>query len=488
MHIETGKLILVTGATGYIAPRLVRKLVDAGCRLRAMARDPSIIKGRSWSSRVELVSGDVLDPSTLPAALSGVHTAYYLIHQMNLGRGYLTRELEAARAFASAAKQAGVNHIIYLGGLADPAGRIAPHLRSRIETGNMLRQYGPPVTEFRAGAIIGSGSISFEMIRFMMEMFPILPTPLWLRNKSQPIAAENVIDYLSAALDNPAIYGKVFEIGGPEVTSYADLMLRYARGRGLRRRILFLPYLPLWFMSRWVGWLTPVPRPIAYALIEGLSTDSVVTDDAARRLFPEVKLIAYDQAAKDALDHLHPDRIEPVWDAGRTGFASLKHEGFFIQHQVVTVPAPSDRIFSILAKIDGPSGGTYANWLWRLHAKLDEFIASELEGGMFKSWRSLRLRGSAAKGDHPLDFIRQKIKSPHRLLLHSKTETPAQVWLEWRLEPDGQGSRLVQTGYFVPRGLPGFLYWYLLYPFHKMLFRSLIRAIIRAASSERSAF
>src|SRR5215210_5594236 len=257
------KLILVTGATGYIASRLIPRLLDAGYRVRCLTRDPLRLKGRSWLRDVEVVQGDVMLPSTLHAALDGIHTAYYLIHSMTHGHGYTSLELDSARTFAIAAQTAGVEHIIYLGGLADPEQHIAPHMRSRIETGRVLREGRVPVTEFRAGVIAGSGSISFEMIRFMTELFPLVPGPLWMKNKSQPIAIQNVIDYLLAALTNPNGRGAVLEISGPDIMKYSELMLQYAQIRGLRRKTLLIPGIPLWLMAFGVGLMTPVPYPIA---------------------------------------------------------------------------------------------------------------------------------------------------------------------------------------------------------------------------------
>src|SRR5215211_48856 len=315
MHID--KLILVTGSTGYIASRLIPRLLEAGYRVRCLARNPLRLKGRSWSRDVEVVQGDVTVPSTLHAALEGVHTAYYLIHNMTHGHGYTSLELDSARAFAIAAEEAGVEDIIYLGGLADPEQHIAPHMRSRIETGRVLREGKVPVTEFRAGVIAGSGSISFEMIRFMTELFPIVPGPLWMKNKSQPIAIQNVIDYLMAALTNSNGRGQVFEIGGPDITTYGELMLRYARIRRIKRRMFLLPGIPVGFMAFGVGLMTPVPYPIAYALIGGLSADSVVKHPKALNVFPEVKLIDFDTATKDALEKTQPSHIERVWDDGR---------------------------------------------------------------------------------------------------------------------------------------------------------------------------
>ena len=393
-------LILVTGATGYIASRLIPRLLDSGYRVRALARNPLRLKGRAWYSKIDIVQADVTSPETLPGAFDGVHTAYYLIHNMSQGHGYTSLELESARAFASAAEQAGVEHIIYLGGLADPEQHLAPHMRSRIETGRVLREGGVPVTEFRAGVIAGSGSISFEMIRFMTELCPVVPGPLWMRNKSQPIAIQNVIDYLFAALTNPNGRGGVFEIGGPEVTTYGDLMLRYARARGLRRSMFLIPGIPLWFMAFGVGLMTPVPYPIAYALIGGLSSDSLVKHPEALQAFPEVELIDFASAAKDAFAKTHPDHIERVWDDGRPGAKSLKHEGCFILHLDIPLPVG-----------DG-----------------------------------------AGRRTEPVEVVRESRHPPFGTL-----------WLE-----RDQNSR---TLFFSPRGLPGFLYWYLLYPFHWLRLR-----------------
>lgn len=324
-------LILVTGATGYIASRLIPRLLERGYRVHALARRPEKLHTRKWSSQVEIFKGDVTEPATLPPALEGVHTAYYLIHNMSRGRGYTAVEIEGARIFAQAAEAAGIEHIIYLGGLADPEQRIAPHMRSRIETGKTLRQGKVPVTEFRAGVIAGEGSISFEMIRFMTELFPIVPGPVWLRNKSQPIAIQNVMDYLLAALINPNGRGGVFEIGGPQTFTYQELMQKYAEIRGHKRGFFLLPYIPIWFMAFGINLMTPVPYPIAYALVDGLSSDSVVLHDDARKTFPEVMLMDFESAVREALRRLHPHEVERVWDDGQD--ASLRHEGFFILHR-----------------------------------------------------------------------------------------------------------------------------------------------------------
>jgi len=400
------KIILVTGATGYIASRLIPRLLDSGYKVRALARNPLRLKGRVWFNKIDIIRADITCPSTLADALDDVHTAYYLIHNMSAGHGYTTLELDSARTFVSTAEEAGVEHIIYLGGLADPEQHIAPHMRSRIETGKVLREGKVPVTEFRAGVIAGSGSISFEMIRFMTELFPVVPGPPWMKNKSQPIAIQNVVDYLLAALTNPNGRGGIFEIGGPDIYTYSDLMIRYARTRGLKRRMLTFSGIPLWFMAFGVGLMTPVPYPIAHALIEGLSADSIVKHPEALKVFPEVELIGFDFATKDALEKTHPDHIERIWVDGDRKTKSIKHEGCFILHRS-----------SLLAS----------------NSKTNRATAESKPGGIRKSHGGLF-------GD---------------------------LWIESHMEH----NHISQTLFFSPRGLSGFLYWYLFYPFHWLRLR-----------------
>ena len=434
----TSPLILVTGSTGYIASRLIPRLLDAGYRVRCLARNPLRLKGRSWFQDIEVVQGDVTIPSTLHTALEDVHTAYYLIHNMTRGHGYTSLELDSARNFSKVAERANIQHIIYLGGLADPEQHIAPHMRSRIETGRVLREGNVPVTEFRAGVIAGSGSISFEMIRFMTELFPIVPGPLWMRNRSQPIAIQNVIDYLFAALTNPNGRGGVFEIGGPDIAKYGDLMLHYARIRGLKRSMFLLPGIPLWFMAFGVGLMTPVPYPIAYALIGGLSADSIVKHPQALEIFPEVKLIDFDSATKHALEKTHPSHIERVWDDGKLETKSIKHEGCFIDHREVTVNAEPEKVFDTVKNV-----ADHSNWLIEAN------------------------------------------QAQLRIVVCVKKQSVGNQWIEWRLVSHAKSvTCLSQTVFFSPRGLPGFLYWYLLYPFHLINFRGLIKSIARQSEKQ----
>jgi uncharacterized protein YbjT (DUF2867 family) len=432
------KLILVTGATGYIASRLIPRLLDSGYRVRCLARDPLRLQGRSWFNQVDIIQADVTTPDSLVRAFDGVDTAYYLIHNMSAGHGYTKIELDGARNFSSAAEAAGVQHIIYLGGLADPEQHIAPHMRSRIETGKVLREGKVPVTEFRAGVITGSGSISFEMIRFMTELCPIVPGPMWMKNKSQPIATQNVIDYLFAALTNPNGRGGVFEIGGPDITEYGDLMLRYARARGLKRSMFLLPRIPISLMAFGVGLMTPVPYSIAYALIGGLSADSFVKHPDALKVFPEVKLIDLNSATKDALAKTHPLHIERVWDDGEQETKSIKHEGCFIDHRELKIKASLEHTFKTLEHI-----AQEHNWQIEIH------------------------------------------EESSRILISDTNQCFGKHWLEWRAAPGSMTGKfadltyLSQTIFFSPNGLPGFLYWYLLMPFQKMQLSRRIKNLAR---------
>jgi uncharacterized protein YbjT (DUF2867 family) len=316
--------VLVTGATGFIANQLIPHLLAERHRVRAMARNPARLACKSWACATEVVGGDVLDPPTLRAALEGVNVAYYLIHSLCGGDGYASRDIEGARNFAQAAACAGVQHIIYVGGLADPAQRIGPYMRSRVETGAVLRSGPVPVTEFRASVIAGWGGASFEMIRRIVELFPLIPGPTWMRHRTQPIAAEDVVHYLIGALHNEAAHGKVFEVGGPDVMRYDELMLHYARLRGLRRRIVLVPGLPVWLMALGFRLLTPVPQSTAAALVGELRMDSIVTNNEALHYFPEVKLNSFASVVRATSGPLKPPFINRVRDLAQRALRDLE--------------------------------------------------------------------------------------------------------------------------------------------------------------------
>jgi uncharacterized protein YbjT (DUF2867 family) len=468
------KLILVTGATGYIGGRLIPRLLESGWQVRCLARVPERLRGRAWSDRVDVVAGDLVSGENLNVALEGVSTAYYLVHNMSSGSHYPQLDLIAARNFARVAEETGVGHIIYLGGLADPEADPSPHMRSRIQTGEALREGAVPVTEFRASVIIGPGSISFEMIRFLTEHFPLLVGPRWLRHLSQPIAARDVLAYLQAALDYPACYGNIYEIGGTDVMTYAETMMEYAHLRGLRRWLIEIPYLPVWLMALVVDRLTPVPASIAQPLIEGLYSDSRVLDLSARNDFPQIEPIGYRAALQEALSQLQPAQVEPVWRDKEHPRQTFKHEGFFVDHRQMRVMAPPERVFAVVRGLGGGRGWLAANGLWQLRGWFDRLI-----GGP-------GLRGR----HHPdelhvgevLDFYRVELLEPnHVLRLYSELKAPGDGWMEWRVEPAKSGSWLSQTAYFAPFGLWGCLYWYALAALHKLVFHGLIVKIARQA-------
>ncbi|HSG25721.1 MAG TPA: NmrA family NAD(P)-binding protein [Anaerolineales bacterium] len=406
-------LVLVTGATGYIAGLLIPRLLKAGYPVRCMVRNKQKLAHQPWIGEVEVVTGDVSKPATLTPALRNVETAYYLIHNMSRGHGYQQAELDGADHFAQAAAQAGTQHIIYLGGLADPKAEIAPHMRSRFETGEVLRKNKVPVTEFRAGVIVGAGSISFEMIRYLCEQFPVLVGPPWLKNRTQPISAENVMDYLIAALENTAGRGQVFEIGGPEIYTYGETMLLYAKVRQLRRQLLTVPALPTALMAFVVDKLTPVPSAIAHPLIGGLNSHSTVSDPKALEVFKEIELCGYQEAIRHTLSELHPTNLERIWDGQSQPNGLLKSEGFLISSQRTHIPTPAGDIPLRIAQ-----------WV-KDHYPAYEPEVEQLNG---------------------------------RLLFRESSGTAGMRWIEWEVQAQPANTAVLQqTSYFAPKGLAEFL-------------------------------
>ena len=472
--MTSNKLILVTGVTGYVGRCLVPRLLEKGVRVRVLVRNLAALAGKAWLPQVEVAHGDVFSPDSLDLAMRGVTSAYYLIHNMAFGRNYYTREIEAAHNFASAAAANGVEHIIYLGGLADPAKEIGLHMRSRIQTGNMLRQGSVPVTEFRASLIIGSGSISFEMIRYLTEQIPLLVGPAWIHNYTQPIAIHNVLDYLLAALDDPLCRGMIYEIGGKDILTYAETMSIYADQRGLRRRMVALPGFPVGLMARAVGKLTPVPASIAGPLLGGMRSDSVVQMDAARQAFPHIQPVDYATSVRLALERLNPTCLETGWENGASSYR-INREGFFVEASQIQVEAPPEDVFRILIEMGGRSGWPYLNGLWILRGILDRLV-----GG--PGIRGRRSGGVLGEGDI-LDFYRvEELETDRLVRLKAELKAPGLGWMEWHIRPrTGGGAVLTQIAYFAPKGVPGFLYWYLLLPFHRLVFAGLIRAVAHRA-------
>ncbi|HEY2423377.1 MAG TPA: NAD(P)H-binding protein, partial [Chthoniobacterales bacterium] len=347
--------VLVTGVTGYIGGRLVPRLLAKGTRLRCLARDASRLQGTAWRGDIELVVGDVLRPESLAEAMHEVVSAYYLVHSLGAGSDFPERDVMAARHFGATAKNAGVKRIIYLGGLGDPGTALSAHLRSRQETGDALRESGVPVTEFRAGVIVGSGSLSFEMIRCLTERLPVMVCPRWVYTRIQPIAVGTVLDYLVEALHVPASAGRTIEIGGADVVTYAEMLTVYAEVRGLRRWLIPVPVLTPKLSSYWVHFVTPIPAAIAKPLIAGLRNEILVRDNVARCLFPAIQPPDYRTAVRIALEQLRADKVETAW----TGALWTSHAdppvmltseaGMIIEQRQITIDASAETIFRAFA-------------------------------------------------------------------------------------------------------------------------------------------
>ncbi len=464
--------ILVTGATGYIGARLVPRLLEAGYRVRVLVRDPSRLDGRPWQDDVEVVTGDVLKPETLPDALEGVTAAYYLIHSMAGNDDFHDRDVVAARNFGQAAAAGGVGQIIYLSGLGDDSEELSEHLESRHATGKALRESGVPVTELRAAVIVGSGSLSFEMIRNLTERLPVMIVPKWADTRIQPIGIREVLAYLAAALETPAARGETVEIGGSDVLTYAEMMTVYAEERRLQRWLIRVPVLTPRLSSYWVHWVTPVPASVARPLIEGLRNEVVVKDDSAQRLFPDMEQASYRTSVRRALDRIREGDLESIWSdslsssQGDQKPATFRLEqGMFIERREQTIDAAPHEVYRAFTSLGGKQGWLAFDWAWKLRGLLDRLV-----GGV--GMRRGRRDAQEVRVGDAIDFWRVETVEEDRLLrLRAEMKVPGRAWLQFEVEPIGDGqSKLVQTAYFASRGLAGQLYWYALYPIHGFIF------------------
>ena len=476
-------VVLVTGATGYVGGRLVPRLLAHGRRVRVLVRDPQRLQGRDWLPHVEVVTVDLLRPEGLEAALAGVEVAYYLVHSMARGAGYGARDVAAARRFGRAAAAAGVSRLIYLGGLGDPRSDLSQHLRSRHETGAALRRDGVSVTEFRAAIVVGSGSISFEMIRYLTERVPIMICPRWVFTKVQPIGIDDLLRYLIATLDAPLSAGRIIEIGGADVLTYGDMMLGYARARGLHRRLQPVPVLTPKLSSYWVHLVTPIPSSMARPLIEGLRSETIVRDTVARDLFPGVRPVDYQTALRAALDGLRSGEVESAWCDGLCTSEPepapqliSTQEGMLIERRRAFVAADPKTVFAVCTSLGGAGGYRFADWTWKVRGAVDRAV-----GGVGLR-RGRRLPTTLRVGD-ALDFWRVEALEPDRLLrLRAEMKVPGAAWLQFEVLPTIGGTFLTQTAYFVPKGLAGLAYWYILYPAHTAVFSGMIAGLAAEAS------
>ncbi len=473
-------LILVTGATGYIGGRLVPRLIEAGHAVRCVVRDPARVGGRFPG--VEIVAGDVFDRASIERAMAGVDAAYYLIHSMSEAtRDFAASDREAAGIFAAAARTTGLRRIIYLGGLGDDADALSHHLHSRHEVGDVLRTSGAVVTEFRAAIIIGSGSASFEMMRYLTDRLPVMIAPKWVETRCQPIAVRDVLAYLCEELHREPRENAIFEIAGPDVLSYREMMLGYAGIRGLSRRLVVVPFFTPGLSAGWVHLVTPIPASIARPLIEGLFNEVVVRDDRALREF-SVKPLGFDEAVRRALDRYGAAGPETTWfdafDARSLPgeFAGLT-EGMLVDRRECASGASPRALFDTFASLGGTKGWLYADWLWELRGALDR-----LAGGC-GTRRGRRSQTDLRAGD-AIDFWRVEAYEPGKLLrLRAEMRLPGSAWLQFEALPRAGGSTLRQTAFFEPRGLFGYLYWYGVAPFHGFVFANMAKRIALEAET-----
>jgi uncharacterized protein YbjT (DUF2867 family)/tryptophan-rich sensory protein len=471
-------LILLTGATGYVGTRLLGALRQRNVKVRCLARRPEALESHEGAG-IEMAAGDVLDVDSLRSALRGVHTAYYLIHSMDAYGDFEDLDRRAAQNFAQAAAEAGVRRIVYLGGLADNAQELSPHLRSRHEVGEILRSGGAQVIEFRASVVIGPGSLSFEMIRALVERLPVMIAPRWVSVPAQPIAIDDLIEYLVAALDIDVQGHRTFEIGGADRVSYGDLMKQYARQRGLRRLIIPVPVLTPRLSSLWLGLVTPLYARVGRKLIDSIRHPSVVQDDAASKLFP-IRPLDHRRAIAAALasEDAQLARCGAAAAAGAARFVNNATRRpavarFFDARSALIDRAP-EQVYAVIERIGGQTGWYYGDWLWRLRGAMDRAIGGV---GMRRTCR----RAQPLKIGDTVDCWRVAAVEPaRRLRLAAEMKLPGRAWLEFEIEQQGTMSRLRQTAVFDPRGIWGRLYWYLIGPLHQVMFAGMLRGIVAA--------
>ena len=486
---------LVTGATGYVGGRLVPQLLERGYRVRVLARHPERLRDRPWFDQVEVMTGDAGDTAAVHAAMGGMNVAYYLLHSIQEGAGLEVTERRIAQGFADAARDSGLSRIVYLGGLAPdiPVDQMSPHMRSRVQVGQVLRSSGVPTVELRAAVIIGSGSASFEMLRYLTEHLPAMITPRWVRMPTQPIAIRDVLRYLVEAATLPSEVDRAFDIGGPEVLTYQEMMQRYAKVAGLRPRVILpINFLTPSLSSHWVNVVTPVPRAIARPLVESLRHPSVCHEHDIAQWIPDPQpgLVTFDDAVRLALTRIRDAQVITRWTGASIPGAPSDPlstdpdwSGGTLFEDVRELPcaAPPAAAWAAVERIGGRNGWYSASLLWEVRGLLDRMI-----GGVGMR-RGRRDPDTLVVGD-VVDFWRVEERIPPELLrLRAEMKLPGKAWLEFTVTPDRAGSRIRQRAVFWPRGLAGQAYWWTIWPFHAFVFPPMIRGIVRRAESTASA-
>jgi uncharacterized protein YbjT (DUF2867 family) len=464
--------VLVTGATGYVGGRLVPRLLDLGHDIRVMVRDPARIAGKEWANRVEVVRGDIEDPGSLGPALDGIETAYYLIHLMDSGRGFADRDRRAAGNFVAAGRQ--LKRVIYLGGLLPDADDVSDHLSSRAEVGRILRDDLPTV-EFRAGPVIGSGSASFEMVRYLTERLPAMVAPKWILNDVQPIAVRDILEYLIAALDRGTL--GVYNVG-TEPMSFKAMMQVFAEVRGLKRIIVPVPVLAPRLAALWVGLVTPIPNRLAVPLIEGVVHPVVADSSRATADFPEIRPLPYRDAVARALQRTDANTVATRWSnalGDAPAFELSQGQGLIREVRSRLTTADPAATYLAFSSLGGDRGWLFWNWAWGFRGLLDRLV-----GG--PGLRRGRRHPTTLEPGDALDFWRvEEVDEPRLLRLRAEMKVPGRAWLQFEAIPEDEGTRLVQTALFEPIGLGGQLYWNLLYPIHRLMFSGMVNRIASLA-------
>jgi uncharacterized protein YbjT (DUF2867 family) len=475
------KNVLVLGATGYIGGRLIPLLLSSGHRVRCLVRSPRKLTGKSWSN-VEVLAGDVLRPDSFGQAFENIDILIYLIHSMTGGeRQFEHTDRTAAENVAQAARRFGVKRILYLGGLGKRNASQSPHLRSRHEVADILRNSGVPVTELRAGVIIGAGSASFEMIHHLVNRLPVMICPRWVHVKTQPIGIDDVLHYLVESVGNENTTGQIIDIGSPDILSYKEMMLGVAKTLHLKRWIFPVPVLTPRLSSYWMNLITPIPVALARSLIESLRSETVCENNRAETLF-SFKPASFEETVRRALEKTQAGDIETKWTAASAPLveSQIDPSHLLTNKQVEAIEASPEKVFRVVASLGGNNGWLYANWLWRLRGFLDKQI-----GGV--GLRRGRRNATEITIGEALDFWRvEDVEPGRRLLLRAEMKVPGKAWLEYVVEPAGpQITMLTQTARYYPKGLLGLLYWYALYPIHRLIFRGLAHRIASISTEVR---
>ena len=475
------KKVLVLGATGYIGGRLIPLLLSSGHQIRCLVRSPRKLSGNAWNN-VEILAGDVLRPDTFGQAFESIDILIYLIHSMTGGVQQFERtDRIAAENVAQAARQSRVKRILYLGGLGKRNASQSPHLRSRHEVADILRSSGVPVTELRAGVIIGAGSASFEMIHHLVNRLPMMICPRWVNVQTQPIGIDDVLQYLAESVDNENTTGEVFDIGAPDILSYKEMMAGVAAELKLKRWIFPVPVLTPKLSSYWMNLITPIPVTLARSLIESLRSETICENNRANQFY-SFKPASFEQIVRRALEKTQAGDVETKWTTASAPLvdSEIDPSHLLTNTQVEQVGAEPEIVFRVVASLGGSTGWYYANWLWRLRGFLDKQI-----GGV--GLRRGRRNATQITIGEALDFWRvEDVEPGRRLLLRAEMKVPGQAWLEYVVEPAGPRlTTLTQTARFYPKGLLGLLYWYALYPIHRLIFHGLAHKIAGISTETR---